>query len=542
MKINANVILFCSLAVSFLSATAEPVSLFDGKTLEGWNGNYRYFRIEDGAIVGGMLHKRIPRNEFLTPEKEYSNFELRLKFKLVGPNVNAGIQFRSRRIPEHHEMIGYQADLGQRFWGSLYDESRRRKILAQANMDELSKVLDKDGWNDYVISCEGKRIQLWINGYQTLDYTEPDDAIEQTGLIGLQIHSGTAGEAWYKDITIEELPESRAALQPGVRGVATRAPATMKIDGDLSEFKDAFGAPLEYFHPQLKERAAQFFYMWDEEAFYAGLRTLDSKPANHAPDDRLWEGDGVEWYFDTRRGEDFRNREWGKGSVHCYWVGLNGDTVKPRFCLRPGYLDAIPKEGVEVGARRTDVGMEVEFKLPWSNFSGFTARLNEVIALDSELCYSDGEERVDRSFTFGSPLSVQQPASLGKVQLVDDFLPEYWKACGPILAPIRCDTAWTQTTLPRVTAYMAIPPNHSEVIGRVLFRVVDPYGSMLGDYIGTIETFEAAGNFQRAMAEWPSDHATPGAQSLLGIIYDKEGNELARVVPRMVSVGMRQGY
>ena len=97
-------------------------------------------------------------------------------------------------------------------------------------------------------------------------------------------------------------PARAADLQPGVRGLATRAPAEMKIDGDLSEFAGAFCTPVNYFHPQVEERAAQFFYMWDDEAFYAGLRTLDTKQANHAPDDRLWEGDGVEWYFDTRRG------------------------------------------------------------------------------------------------------------------------------------------------------------------------------------------------------------------------------------------------
>src|SRR6476646_10786812 len=92
-----------------------------------------------------------------------------------------------------------------------------------------------------------------------------------------------------------------APLQSGVRGVATRAPREMKIDGDLSEFKDAFCTPLEYFSFDdkiLRNRAAQFFYMWDADAFYAGLRTLDQSPANFAPDDKLWEGDGVEWYFD----------------------------------------------------------------------------------------------------------------------------------------------------------------------------------------------------------------------------------------------------
>ena len=189
------------------AATAgKAVSLFDGKTFAGWEGNLKSFRIADGAIVGGTLKQRVPRNEFLCAKKEYANFELRLKVKLAGGKGNAGIQIRSRRIPNHHEMIGYQADVGKGWWGCLYDESRRRKVLARADKKQLAKVLKPDGWNLYVMRCEGKRIRLTLNGCQTVDYTEPDAKIEQTGLIGLQIHGGGPSEVWYKDIEITELP------------------------------------------------------------------------------------------------------------------------------------------------------------------------------------------------------------------------------------------------------------------------------------------------------------------------------------------------
>ncbi len=180
--------------------------LFDGKTLTGWEGNEASFRVEDGAIVGGTLKERIPRNEFLATKKEFGDFELRLKFKLRGgPEANAGVQIRSQRIPNHHEMIGYQADMGDGWWGALYDESRRNKILASPKKEDVEKVLKRDDWNEYRIRCEGKRIRLWINGQSTVDYTEPDDKIPQRGKIAVQIHAGPASEAWYKDIEVVEL-------------------------------------------------------------------------------------------------------------------------------------------------------------------------------------------------------------------------------------------------------------------------------------------------------------------------------------------------
>ena len=183
----------------------KPVRIFDGKTFDGWEGNLKSFRIEDGAVVGGTLKAKIPRNEFLCTKKQYTNFELRLKVKLADGKGNAGIQFRTKQIPNHHEVSGYQADMGMNWWGCLYDESRRRKVLARADKAALAKVLKRDGWNEYVIRCGGPRIQLFINGLKTVDYTEQDPKIPATGIIGLQIHGGGPSESWYKDVEIVEL-------------------------------------------------------------------------------------------------------------------------------------------------------------------------------------------------------------------------------------------------------------------------------------------------------------------------------------------------
>jgi hypothetical protein len=205
-----------SVSITLLSATfgiaedqpsdeKEFVSVFDGKTLDGWEGDRNTFRVQDGAIVGGSLTTAIPRNEFLCLQREYRDFELRLRFKLLGQGANAGVQIRSRRIPNHHEMIGYQADLGDGWWGCLYDESRRRKVLAGPSEEQRAKIVQREEWNDYRIRCQGRRIELWINGKKTVDFTEPDESLEQVGLIGLQIHGGPPSEAWYKDMRIKEL-------------------------------------------------------------------------------------------------------------------------------------------------------------------------------------------------------------------------------------------------------------------------------------------------------------------------------------------------
>jgi len=332
-------------------------------------------------------------------------------------------------------------------------------------------------------------------------------------------------------------------LAPGVRGLATRAPAGMKIDGNLEEFAQAFCTPVEYFHADVKNRAAQFFYMWDHEAFYAGLRTLDQKPANLAPDDRLWEGDGVEWYFDTRSDDKFRSTNWGPGAVHCYWTGYAKTAIQPRFCLRPGYLDAIPKLGVEVAARKTTVGAEVEFKLPWKNFPNFVVKQGAVIALDAELCYSDGGPRVFRTFAYGSPLSVQQPASQAPIQLVDKLEPAHFAQCAAVLMPIRCDVPWGQKqTKAHAFGRIALPPNHRDMLGKIVFRLSDLQGKTLGDFEAEAETLEAAGNFATATAHWPLDLAPPGLSQVQAVIFDRDGRELGRVAPRLVSVNIQPGY
>ena len=191
---------------------ADFKPLFDGKTFAGWEGDTKdTWRIEDGAIVGGSLDRVVPRNEFLCTTKSYGDFELKVKFKLLGDRkgANAGVQIRTKRIPNHHEVSGYQADVGQEYWGALYDESRRNKVLAKPEKKLLDEVVKHNDWNEYTIRCEGPHIRLWLNGKLTVDYAEPDEKVDRTGIIGLQVHGGGKTKVLYKDIRIEELPAAK---------------------------------------------------------------------------------------------------------------------------------------------------------------------------------------------------------------------------------------------------------------------------------------------------------------------------------------------
>ena len=186
--------------------------IFDGKTFDGWEfrNNEKWFRIEDGAIVGGTFEGPIPHNEFVVSKKEYGDFMLHIECKSIGKGCNGGIQFRSVRTPadgpKSHEMIGYQADMGDNIhlWGALYDESRRNRFLVKPPVEWIESILRPDDWNEYTIICKGSNVKLFLNGILTVDYTETDPDIPSRGFIGLQIHSGPPSETWYRNIRIEE--------------------------------------------------------------------------------------------------------------------------------------------------------------------------------------------------------------------------------------------------------------------------------------------------------------------------------------------------
>ena len=185
-------------------------SLFDGKSLSGWEGKSAFFRVEDSCIVAGRLDRQIPQNEFLVTEQTWENCEFIFEARLSGRGSNAGVQFWSQRLPGSNEMIGYQCDIGAfkngLLWGWLYDESRRNHFLASASQSDMQEWAHPKGeWNKLRVKAYTPRIQIWLNEHLVCDFKEIDASISQSGHIGLQIHSGPPLECWFRELKIQEL-------------------------------------------------------------------------------------------------------------------------------------------------------------------------------------------------------------------------------------------------------------------------------------------------------------------------------------------------
>jgi hypothetical protein len=187
-----------------LAAGEEGFSpLFDGKTFDGWQGDMSLWKAVDGVIVGSTEGATLKHNTFLATKKSYKNFVLKLEFNLR--NGNSGVQVRSKQL-EDHIVAGYQADIAeQKFMGILYEE-RGRGILVNVDAAEVAKHLKPDGWNEYVITCDGPHLKFQLNGFTTVDYTEKDEVGAKEGIIALQLHVGPPMQVSFRNLRIKELP------------------------------------------------------------------------------------------------------------------------------------------------------------------------------------------------------------------------------------------------------------------------------------------------------------------------------------------------
>jgi hypothetical protein len=234
-KLNFIVAAVLGLAPAVSAQSTEFIALFDGSTLDGWEGDHDIWRVVDGAIVGGTLDSPSPERNYLCTARRFADFELRVTARIEG-SPNGGVNFRSRRISGSNEVGGYQADIGfipgqfinmlsdltdvdaereYPLWGSLLDLFRDEPgrypdpsapywLVAVADRAQVEQVLRRGDWNELWITALGSRIEIRLNGTRTIQFVEAND-LDQGGVICLQIHDGPPTMAWYKDIQIKDL-------------------------------------------------------------------------------------------------------------------------------------------------------------------------------------------------------------------------------------------------------------------------------------------------------------------------------------------------
>jgi putative membrane-bound dehydrogenase-like protein len=294
------------LSTALSTAWAAPHSLFDGQTFSGWEGETNtVWRIRDGSLQGGSLQGN-PRNEFLATTRPYTNFLLRLEYKLVGTEgfVNGGVQFRSRRISNPpNEMSGFQADIGAGYSGCLYDESRRNRMMVMADTNLVRRIEKPGEWNQYEILAVGPQILLFLNGHRTAVFVETDKAIDTSGVIALQIHGNCKAEIAFRKISIEELPA------PGI-------PTEAEILSRFGEGQPV--APLPAFP------GGQFQLIDNEVAVFIGQENFVRDGKSGELESRLTA------QFASKRPR-FRTMSWEADTVYEQWRDLNFGAWTPQL-------------------------------------------------------------------------------------------------------------------------------------------------------------------------------------------------------------------
>jgi hypothetical protein len=217
------------------SASGDFVEIFDGKTLNGWDGDPRYWRVENGAMVGEVTPETIlKRNSFIIKKDLITrNFELKVDYR-VSASGNSGINYRSSLIDSlPYSMMGYQADIdGRNRWSGQNYEERGRTFLAlrgqtvtlnpgykslsydsiasimknNPKSDSLQQFIKREDWNEYRLVVNGNRMQHFINGVLMSDVTDNDAAhATLSGKLGVQVHVGPPMKIEYKNFRYKDL-------------------------------------------------------------------------------------------------------------------------------------------------------------------------------------------------------------------------------------------------------------------------------------------------------------------------------------------------
>ena len=210
---------------------ADPdgfLSIFDGKSLNHWDGNPEFWRVEEGTITGQTTAEKPTKgNTFIQwTAGELDDFELKLEYKIIGGN--SGIQYRSFEVPGEKWVIGgYQADFeagdtwsglnyGERFRGILAKRGEKATVAddgkpvvtgSLGDPKELQQSIKKEDWNEYHIIAKGFTMQHYINGKLMSELVDEDmDTRRRGGVLALQLHAGPPMKVQFRNIQLKRLP------------------------------------------------------------------------------------------------------------------------------------------------------------------------------------------------------------------------------------------------------------------------------------------------------------------------------------------------
>lgn len=227
------ILLLSAPAIAGPQAESGFSPIFNGRTLDGWDGDPKFWHVEDGAITGRTTTENpTSGNTFLIWRGGYvDNFELRLEYKIVGGN--SGIQYRSFEPGPKWVVGGYQADFesGKTYSGILYGERYRAILANRGKKTELTRndgkfkatvvgevgdsaeiqaqIKDED-WNSYRIVADGYKLQHFINDVKTCECTDNDVQMRRaTGIVALQLHAGPPMEVQFRNVRIKRLPAKK---------------------------------------------------------------------------------------------------------------------------------------------------------------------------------------------------------------------------------------------------------------------------------------------------------------------------------------------
>ncbi len=193
------------------SGPNETIRLFDGKSLGGWAGHFKHWSVENGEIVGKNTAP-VPVSTYLLTEKNYTDFRLTAKVKLVESEMHSGIAFWGRVASEQRDPATYAGHLVMfpSGWG-MYDLYGRNSL--PVDPAPAKKVGKQHDWNDLEILAEGNRVQVAVNGAQVIDWRDPEPNRIKPGPIGLQLHANKVPqEVRFKDLVIETFPKEHRLL------------------------------------------------------------------------------------------------------------------------------------------------------------------------------------------------------------------------------------------------------------------------------------------------------------------------------------------